>query len=331
MENRKYNPLSIKHISDAAGEAGKEIADNIQARKDGRQTALMTRWSKINSVLLGGWRFKKQYAICGASGSGKSFFLNMIYQDFVNAQLNSTFTHSFKILHFNFEMPSSDEVIRTISGDVSKSYREIISADSMLSETDHALVKRQLDALHDKPIYFVESMGNVQQIYDTIMHFQSLNPHDQLVIGIDHTLLTGIRDERSEVELISKLSRMFLSVRKKISSMNLLICQLNDKIEDPARIANPGLHFPKKMDIHGAKAVYRDADYVMVLHAPEKLGIESYGRKHWETKDLIALHLLKGRQSDDGMVIRLRSKLAEGKITEWADVSDTGQFNLTLS
>lgn len=323
--------LYVKHISEAATEAGREVHDNIEARKAGKQLSLMCRHPKINSALLGGWRFRKQYALCGASGSGKSFYLNLLYQDFINQGLNGNFRDPFKILHFNFEMPSADEVLRNVSSGTSLAYRELISADTMLSSTDHDRVKKHLDHIKDNPIYFVETMANVQQIHDTIMGFQGRFPQHRLVIGVDHTLLTSTRDEKSEVELISRLSRMFLSVRKRIESMNLLIVQLNDKIEAPERISNPSLHYPKKMDIHGAKAVYRDADYVMIMHAPEKLGIEAYGRKQYPTKDLIAMHFLKGRMGDDGFVIRLRSRLAKGDILQWEDISDTGQFSLGMS
>ena len=334
MENESFrltkSGLYIKHMSEAAQEAGREVAENIKARQEGTQTALMCRHPKINSVLLGGWRFRKQYAICGASGSGKSFYLNMLYQDFINEALNGNFKYPFKILHFNFEMPSSDEVLRTVSSGTAKSYRDLISADTMLQAHDHTHVKAVLDNIKDSPIYFVETMANVQQIYDTIHEFQGRFPQHRIIVGIDHTLLASTQNEKSEVELVSRLSRMFLSVRKKFETMNLMIVQLNDKIEDPQRISSPALHYPKKMDIHGAKAVYRDADYVMVLHAPEKLGIERYGRKQYPTQDLIAFHLLKGRMSGDGVVIRLKSALAKGQILQWEDTSDTGQFTLGI-
>ena len=333
MERKSFKSKSgllIKHYSDAATEAAKEVNDNIIARKEGTQLALMCQHPKINQVLLGGWRFRQQYAICGASGSGKSYYLNLLYQDFINPLLNGNFRDPFIILHFNFEMASADEVLRTVSSGTHKSYRELISADTMLSATDHDSVKKFLDKVKDSPIYFVETMANVQQIYETIMDFQARFPQHRIVIGMDHTLLASTRNEKSEVELVTRLSRMFLSVRKKIESMNLLVVQLNDKIEDPQRISSPALHYPKKMDIHGAKAVFRDADAVIVLHAPEKLGIELYGRKQYPTKDLIAFHLLKGRMMGDGVVIRLKSYLGQGKITQWEDTSSTGQFNLGI-
>ena len=320
--------VPIKHISAAIRTAAQEVKENREAAAKGIQRALKCRWPKINNILLGGWTFRNQYAICGASGSGKSYYLNLLYQDFCNQALNQKYPHKFIILHFNFEMASSDEVLRTTSTMSSLSYRKLISTDTPLGDGDYQKALEAMDKLKHAPIYFVEAVCTVQQIYETIKRVASKYPNRKLIIGLDHTLLTEMRNEGTEISLITHLSRMLLGVRKELDSMNLLVCQLNSEIERPERIANAHMHAPVKRDIHGAKAVYRDADFVAVLHAPEQLGIQGYTANRYETKDLIAFHFLKGRKVPAGVMVRLRNELERGSLTQWA--AEEGAMQLRL-
>lgn len=304
--------LPITHISQALDRAKSDILEGISDEQSG----LRCRWDRINKALLGSWRFDNVYMLAGASGSGKSYILNMLHQDFCNPEFNSNFKKPFLILHFGFEMSASDEVLRTLTTLSQKSYAELLSAHKRLE--DYEAVIQQLDVLKDRQIYYVETSGNLQQIYNTIKAFKERFSNHELVITLDHTLLTEIRDEKSEIELLANLARLEIDVRKQFKSLNIIVSQLNDKIEDPKRIANKALHFPTKTDIHGSKQMYWACDYVWVAHRPESLNIEKYGRMHYPTEGLIAMHLIKSRKGVPGLV-RLKEKLSEGKIIQWED------------
>ncbi len=127
----KPNSLEIKTSAQVVEEA--KIV--IEEGRTGEQLALFSRHNKIKKALLGGWRFNNNYVIAGASGSGKSYYLNMLYQDFMNTTLNSEFKKPFKILHFGFEMTAYDEVIRAVSSNTKNSYRTILSVDEILPES----------------------------------------------------------------------------------------------------------------------------------------------------------------------------------------------------
>jgi replicative DNA helicase len=328
MENKNsYRPLKWKHSSEAVAEADAIIKEGMT----GEQLALFSRHERIKKALLGGWRFNNNYAICGASGSGKSFYVNLLYQDFLDPTLNAGYKRPFKILHFCFEMSAFDEVLRAASGKTGMSYREIISTDNILSSHQYDRVREYLNVFRNFEIYYIESTGNVGEIYQTIMEFQKEFPNHQIIVGIDHTLLADYENEGNEVELVTNESKMLVTVRKAINSMNIEVVQLNADIEDTERISRAEHHYPKKKDIHGAKAVFRDADYVIVLHAPESLGIERYGtiqytdgKKGYPTQDLIAWHLIKARKGVTGL-IRLFNKLGEGNITQWEDEITTNK------
>lgn len=304
--------LPVKHISQALEKAKLDILEGIS----NDQAGLKCRWDRINKALLGSWRFDNVYMLAGASGSGKSFILNMLHQDFCNAELNGAFKKPFIILHFCFEMSASDEVLRTLSTLTKKSYAELLSAHKKLE--DYESVIKNLDVLRDRQIYYVETSGNLKQMYDTVKHFKTNFPNHELIITHDHTLLTEYLNEKNEIDLLARTARLYIDMRKEFGAMIIPVSQLNDKIEDPKRIANKALHFPTKTDVHGSKQMYWACDYVWVIHRPESLNIDKYGRLGYLTNGLIAMHLIKSRKGVPGLV-RLREKLAEGQILEWMD------------
>lgn len=304
--------LEIRHISQALEKAKSDILEGLSDD----QAGLKCRWDRINKALLGSWRFDNVYMLAGASGSGKSYLLNMLHQDFTNPELNSGFKKPFVILHFGFEMSASDEVLRTLTTLSKKSYAELLSAHQKLE--DYEQVIKHLDVLKDRQIYYVEMSGNLSQIYNTIQQFKNRFPNHELVISLDHTLLAETLNEKNEIQLLANLAKLQIDLRKKYKSLNILVSQLNDKIEDPKRIANKALHFPTKTDIHGSKQMYWACDYVWVCHRPESLNIEKYGRNNYSTQNLIAMHLIKSRKGVPGLV-RLKERLNEGQIVQWED------------
>lgn len=301
------NILPIKSSKEAAQEALREIELGLT----GQQQGLLCRWSKVNKAMLGSFRFGNTIVLSGMSGGGKSYFLNMLRKDFENKELNRKFTKPFKQLHFAFEMSASDEIIRDIGAEIRTSYANVISAYERLPQHKFEQIKSYLKQVEDYNIDYIEVTGNVQQIYDTIKYYKSLYPNHELIISFDHTLLTDFLNEHDEIALVSKLSKMFLQIRKELRTLNIIVAQLNDNIEDPIRLKNPSMHYPSKRDIFGGKAIFRDSDAVFVVHTPEKLGLTEYGVKKYGTSEAMFLHLIKMRKGIPGM-IRFHDDLANG-------------------
>lgn len=306
------NILPIIPISKAVDNAILEINDGL---KD-EQAGLLCRWDKVNKVILGSWRFNNIYTLAGSSGSGKSWILNMLRSDFANKELNKNFKKKIRQIHFAFEMTASDEIIRTASGAVKTSYGDLISAYSKLSEIKYKETIEYLKTLRDLEIDFVEVSGNIQQIYDTIAYYQGLYTDHSLIISIDHGLLTSFKNESSEVELVSKLFTMLVDVRKKFAPIIIPLSQLNTEIEDPKRISIPAMHFPVKRDLHGSKNTFFSSDYVFVIHDPEKLGIESYGRQEYDTKNRVFLHAIKTRKTQMEGIIGWQKDFGNGNLIQ---------------
>ncbi len=292
----------------------KETADLIKEGMSNEQNCLKSRWGGVNKLLNGGFRFGNNYFLAGASGHGKSFFLNMILQDFFNDDLNKEFVKPFKVLHFGFEMSAADEMLRRMSADCDISYADLMGAERKLTKTQYNFVRDKLRKLKEMPIFFIENPTTRYRMYETIKKFKAKFPDDNLIVSIDHTLLVQSEPGENEIETMAGIGKLFIEIRKEFNTMNILLGQLNDKIESEKRLdpSNPSLHYPTKTDIHGSKQIFHAADVVMVIHQPILLHLEYYGKDNIHTKDLVAVHFLKNRKGTQGLTL-LTNDLSKGK------------------
>jgi replicative DNA helicase len=324
---RGYSKLGIQTSKLATQSAHDSIAD----AKAGNRIVMASRWDKLNYMLLGGFQFGQTYMLCGASGHGKSYMLNMLLRDFTNPTLQRDVSKT-RILHFSFEMSAAAEMTRRISTITGISYRKLLSADRPLTNEEMQQVEVASKRLTDEPIYFVETPGNRQQIRDTIDRMKQRFPDDDLIVTLDHTLLASQMPGENEIQTLAELGKMFIDIRKDFGTLNILLSQLNDKIESSSRRdpSVPSLHFPTKTDIHGSKQLYHAADVVLVIHQPALLGLEVYGPDRVPTmtedaKNLIAMHVLKNRHGTQGYT-RMISNLENGRIDPWVDNYNSAQI-----
>jgi len=285
--------LYYKHISKASA----EIESYITNRKNGHVRSLRTRWNKFNRLAMGGIEPNVIYTIAGISGSGKSSFANSLETDLF--ELNQDI--EFVVLSFNFEMISSRQVGRKLSSKLNKTTKELYSGDPSvrLNSTDLNSIKAELNRINSYNIYYVDMPGNVEEINNTINDFRRTKAKNKwLVIMLDHALLTRGQTSDSERKILSDLQKMFMQQKKVGITTIIQLSQMNRDIEDNARITNPSLHFPMRKDIFGGDSLFQASDYVIVIHRPEILNIQQYGKRGIPTKDKVFLHFLKNRDGE---------------------------------
>jgi hypothetical protein len=76
-------------------------------------------------------------------------------------------------------------------------------------------------------------------------------------------------------------------------------------------------------DIHGSKQIYHTCAQVIAIHQPELFNIPLYGPKSYDAKDLVAVHFLKQRHAESGLV-RLKKRLDIGTFVQWEDTLKYG-------
>jgi hypothetical protein len=291
--------LAVKTTEDAIKEAIQKVA----LERSGEQLGLLTRFENINAAMMKYFRFARVTMIAGASGSGKSAILNMIEDDFTNSAINGKFKKRVILIACKYEMSAADELLRTTSGRMSKSYAHLLSSErnketkeyNRISDEEFEAIRAQLEALKGRPIHYIEVAGNLHQLYATVAWFREQNPDADLCVTIDHSLLSLKLDEKDDLALMSNTAHCAMKMKKVLGAMVIFINQLNGLIESSIRKENPNLHYPQKIDIHCGNQLFWACDDVWVFHRPEVINLDLYGKSKIPTKNLIHGSCIKSR------------------------------------
>ena len=215
------------------------------------------------------------------SGSGKSTIAEQLKRDII---INNP-KQKIKFLSFEFEMLAQDQIIRNISGNTGYEVKQLLSAAE--EKLEQSKLKEAIEAakkLIPMPIYYVETVGSVPQIVETILESQSAHKMvengEGLIVTIDHVLLTKGRTGEDEKTKIVNLMHALVATKKYLSTIGLnvsfiVLSQLNRDIERPERIINSSLHFPNRNDIFASSSIFYSSDYVLITHKPA--GIDGIG------------------------------------------------------
>ena len=163
MAERSYKALPIISQAEAIKRANRKIKSAMHNKYPG----LISRWWKVNKAIGGAFRFGEVTFIGGESGSGKSYILNMLREDFCG-ELNRYYPKKFKLLAFSFEMGADDEGIRTYSSILNTSYSKLVSANEKITQKYYEQIKETSKSVDNDIIHYVETTGNRERIEKTV-------------------------------------------------------------------------------------------------------------------------------------------------------------------
>lgn len=291
MELNYANPLPFKHISIATDEA----VEYIYKRMTHEIEPLKTRWNKFNDMCCGGIEPGCVYTVAGASGTGKSSFVNTLETDLIELNPNRQLV----ILSFSFEMLSRAQIGRKLSNKLHQTTTQLYSASQDISKDNFNLIEKTAKSFEDYPIYYVDNAASVQRIEDTIVYFQKTIAKDKwLIVILDHTLLVSSDNYKDERMIISELEKVFIKLKKVGTTSIIQLSQMNRNIESIDRINNPSSHYPMRSDLSSSDSVFQGSDVIVVLSRPEILGITAYGPQRLPVQNRIYLHFLKVREGE---------------------------------
>jgi replicative DNA helicase len=309
MEQISTKTLTFRHISSATNEA----VEYIRKRKNHEIVSLRTRWSKFNKSCMGGIESNTIYTIVGISGSGKSSFVNTLESDLIDLNSNQDVV----VLNFSFEMLSSRQVGRKLSSKLRQTTAQLYSSSSDLDNTLLEEVEQTSQQIKSYPIYYVDTPGTVADIASTIDYFyENKAKGKKFVIILDHTLLVEGQNRESALQVISDLQKLFIRVKKFPDTTIIQLSQMNRNIENPERINNPSMHYPMRSDISSADTIFHASDYVICIHRPELLNIQSYGPNRLPVRDKVYLHILKNRDAGECSILEFDNDLKYNNLIE---------------
>lgn len=299
MNQKAPRILSIKTVDEAAEEA----LQKVRLERSGEQLGLKCRFSNIDQAMLKYWRFSHVTMLAGASGSGKSAILNMLEDDFTNPRYNSNFKKKLLVIACKYEMSAADEILRTTSAKVEKSYAHLLSSEKLketgeynvIQDAEFDNISEMINSLKGRPIVYIEVAGNLLQLYATVKYYRDERPDTEILVTIDHSLLSAKLDEKDDMALMSATAHCAMRLKKILKCLVIFINQLNGNIESPVRRENPMFHYPQKTDIHCGNQLFWACDDVWIYHRPELINIDFYGKRKVPTKNLIHGALVKSR------------------------------------
>lgn len=247
-------------IKDIIQQAITEI-ETSQQREDGL-SGIPSGFTGIDKITFG-WQNSDLIIIAARPSVGKTAFV-------LTMARNMAIDHNIPVAFFSLEMPATQLVKRVMIGETGLEAEKIRGAKKM-TNAEWIQLNEGVARLSKSPLWIDDTPS--LSIYEFRSKARRLvNNNKVKIIIIDYLqLMTGPPDLRGMREQeVSAISRSLKAIAKELNVPIIALSQLNRSVE-----TRGGNKRPQLSDLRESGAIEQDADIVMFIHRPEKVGLPS--------------------------------------------------------
>ena len=244
-------------------------------RSTGEEKSIYTPWPKFNDAATDGIEWNTLTVIGGRPGSGKTLIKDQIIRESFALNPND----KFRVLEFQFEMVGRTSAIREFSSITGKTYKELCSAGSVLSNETlnkcHLYAKERVK----HPVDIISTPMTVNQMREQIDAYMNMHKGVNTMITLDHTMLVKRAPyQNSTLDMLFELGEFFTQCKRDYPCLFIALSQLNRNIDNPDRAIDGKYgNYILESDIFGSDAMLQHADMLIGINRPAKQKIRFYG------------------------------------------------------
>lgn len=284
---------------------------SIEKKRLKNEDILKTKWPRFNATIGGGLEFETNLVIGARPRTGKSALMIQLMNDI--CEVNNT--ENLALICYTWEMTAVQQAMRTISSKLKLSVKELKSNEQALGKYYLDLLRTEMAENANYPIYYAGGCTSKEIVTNTAW-IKKMNPGVRLINFFDHSRLVRKTNEKSEEE---RLTGFYMACNevKKMDCINIILTQLNKKLDDDCLHSKKGYRAPVEGDVFGADAAFQFADNMILLHRPELYSCDlwDFGDRKISTENKMWGEAVKVRDGSQG-VMTFDINLAHNIITQ---------------
>jgi replicative DNA helicase len=249
------------HISDVTPIAFKQFEQKYLQEID--SSGILTGLQEVDSVLHG-FKNSDLIIVAGRPSMGKTALV-------INFLAHISIRNNIPSLFFSLEMSNLQIVFRLIvclSGIDSQAVDNPIKYN--LTKSEYNKIYGATQEISESPIY-IDDKGGINLNYIKTKILQEINEHGIKIVFIDYLqLMTSLKDRGNRNLEIQDITIGLKALAKDVNLPIVLLSQMNRAIENRSKPR------PQLSDLRDSGAIEQDADIVIFVHRPERLGITEY-------------------------------------------------------
>ncbi len=283
-------------------EAIQQIED-AKNREDGL-SGVPSGYSSLDRI-TSGWQNSDMVIIAARPSMGKTAFV-------LSMSRNMTVNHGKAVAFFSLEMSSVQLVTRLISSETELGSEKLRSGN--LKDYEWQQLEHKITNL-EKARLFIDDTPAIS-LFELRSKCRKLKTRENIdLVIIDYLqLMTGPKETKGNREQeVSTISRGLKAIAKELNLPIIALSQLNRSVE-----MRSGNKRPQLSDLRESGAIEQDADIVMFIHRPEKMGIPEDEQGN-STKGMAELIIAKHR---NGAVTDVQLRFRE-EFARFEDFNDS--------